>query len=55
MKAEKRVTGAAPFGYRLRKDLWKYKSIYLMIIPVLLYYIIFCYKPMYGAVIAFQD
>ncbi len=55
MKAEKRVTGAAPFGYRLRKDLWKYKSIYLMVIPVLLYYIIFCYKPMYGAVIAFQD
>lgn len=55
MKAEKRVTGAAPFGYRLRKDLWKYKSMYLMVIPVLLYYIIFCYKPMYGAVIAFQD
>lgn len=55
MKAEKRVTGAVPFGYRLRKDLWKYKSIYLMVIPVLLYYIIFCYKPMYGAVIAFQD
>lgn len=55
MKAEKRVTGADPFGYRLRKDLWKYKSIYLMVIPVLLYYIIFCYKPMYGAVIAFQD
>ena len=26
-----------------------------MVIPVLLYYIIFCYKPMYGAVIAFQD
>ena len=30
-------------------------ELYLMILPVLAYYIIFCYIPMYGSVIAFQD
>lgn len=30
-------------------------ELYLMILPVLAYYIIFCYVPMYGSVIAFQD
>ena len=29
--------------------------LYLMAIPVLLYYIVFCYLPMFGIVIAFQD
>lgn len=28
---------------------------YVMIIPVLLYYLIFCYVPMYGVTIAFKD
>ena len=31
---------------------WK---LYLLVLPVLLFYIIFCYKPMYGALIAFKD
>lgn len=31
------------------------KLVYLMFLPVLIYYIIFCYLPMYGIVIAFQD
>ena len=30
-------------------------ELYLMIVPVLLYYAIFCYWPMYGSLIAFQD
>ena len=33
----------------------RYKYIYLMLIPVLAYYIIFHYAPMGGLVIAFQD
>lgn len=45
----------APFGQRLKKDWRKNKSFYYMLIPVLLFYIIFCYWPMYGAVIAFKD
>lgn len=32
-----------------------HKYLYLMLIPVLIWYIIFCYVPMYGIVISFQD
>ncbi len=30
-------------------------SLYLMVLPVLAFYLIFCYKPMYGAIIAFKQ
>lgn len=33
----------------------KHKGLFLMFVPVLLYYIIFCYIPMGGIVIAFKD
>ncbi len=39
----------------IRSDLKRNWSLYLMIIPALVYYIIFCYGPMYGAMIAFMD
>lgn len=39
----------------LKKDLLQNKYIYIMAIPVLAYYIIFQYGPMYGLVIAFKD
>ncbi|MDF2921527.1 MAG: carbohydrate transporter rane protein 1, family [Paenibacillaceae bacterium] len=39
----------------LRKDFQKHKYLYVMIIPVLLYYVLFHYVPMYGAVIAFKN
>lgn len=40
---------------RLRRDWNLNKWKYIMIIPVLIYLILFCYKPMYGLVIAFKD
>ncbi len=40
---------------RLRRNFIRYKYIYLMLIPVLLYYAVFCYGPMGGVVIAFQN
>lgn len=43
------------FGYRLKSDMRRNYPLYLIIIPVLAYYIIFCYKPMYGAIIAFKE
>lgn len=43
------------FFRRLGRDLVKYKAIYLMLLPALVYYAIFCYKPMYGAIIAFKN
>ena len=35
--------------------MWNYKWIYLMLLPVMVYYIVFKYIPMYGVVIAFKD
>jgi len=37
------------------RDISKYKSLYVLVIPVVIWYILFEYKPMYGVVIAFQD
>lgn len=44
-------------GYwqQLRYDIMKNIDAYLLVIPVLLYYFLFHYKPMYGAIIAFKD
>lgn len=44
-------------GYwkRLGKDLKRNKFVYLMLLPVVLYYLIFHYGPMYGVQIAFKD
>jgi putative aldouronate transport system permease protein len=39
----------------LLRDLKLHKYIYLMILPVAVWYFLFCYMPMYGLVIAFQD
>lgn len=42
-----------------RSYLWrkikKNKELYILILPVILYYALFQYKPMYGLIIAFQD
>lgn len=39
----------------LRSDWVRNRTLYLLVLPVLAFYILFHYKPMYGAVIAFQD
>ena len=33
----------------------KYKEVYIMLIPIVLYYVIFHYTPMYGLIIAFKN
>lgn len=38
-----------------KKDFMRNGSLYLLVLPVIAYYIIFHYKPMYGALMAFQD
>lgn len=45
----------ASFGGRLVRDFLLNKYLYLMMLPVIVYYVIFHYAPMYGAVIAFKD
>jgi putative aldouronate transport system permease protein len=37
------------------RDLKINKYVYLMLLPVVAYYIVFCYVPMYGLQIAFKD
>ena len=39
----------------IKKDWKRNRALHIMIIPVLLFYILFHYKPMYGAIIAFMD
>ena len=43
------------FGARLFRDLKVNKWVYVMAIPVVAYYLVFCYYPMYGALMAFQN
>ncbi len=45
----------AAWRTRAKKDVLRNRYIYLMLLPVLAYYLIFHYGPMYGSVIAFQD
>ena len=42
-------------GERFTKTMRRHWMLYVMIIPVLLYYIVFHYLPMFGIIIAFQD
>ena len=37
------------------KTMRKYKNVYIILLPVILYYLIFAYGPLVGNVIAFQD
>lgn len=45
----------APLGVRFARSFRKYWPYYVMLIPAVLYFIIFCYGPMYGVQIAFKD
>ncbi|MCL2833346.1 MAG: ABC transporter permease subunit [Treponema sp.] len=44
-----------PLGKRLQKDIHLNLGAYIMVIPVLAFYLVFAYKPMFGAVIAFKN
>ena len=47
--------GAGTLKKRLIRDWNMNKWKYVIIIPVLVYLALFCYKPMYGLIIAFKD
>lgn len=42
-------------GQGIGRALWRYKAYYLLMLPGILYYILFKYVPMYGVLIGFQD
>lgn len=43
------------FGSAAKKDFARNRALYLMVVPVIVYYIMFYYVPMYGTIIAFKD
>ena len=43
------------FARRARADWKRNRALYLLVVPVIIFYIVFHYKPMYGAIIAFKD
>lgn len=44
-----------PLSVRFARSFRKYWPYYVMLIPAVLYFVIFCYGPMYGVQIAFKD
>lgn len=38
-----------------KKQIWKNRYLLLLLLPGLVWYLLFCYVPMYGALIAFKD
>lgn len=53
-KAGTNKTGSRLLG-RVARDFSRNRPLYIMALPVVLYYIVFHYLPMFGAVIAFKD
>jgi len=53
----KKAPGSLSKGFRRTtfREIMKNRSLYVMLIPVILYFVLFQYKPMYGAIIAFKD
>lgn len=49
------ICSKQPYWARFRKDMRSNWSLYLVFMPVVVYYFVFCYLPMYGATIAFKD
>lgn len=43
------------FKKKLRADWVRNRSLYVLVLPVVIFYFLFNYKPIYGAIIAFQD
>lgn len=58
MKAATRINdlqiGQKSFFQRLKRDIKRNYSLYLLVLPVILFYALFHYKPMYGLIIAFK-
>lgn len=55
MNQTKTLTHQQSYLRRLGRNMMEHTLLYLMFLPVVVYYIVFHYAPMYGVVIAFQD
>lgn len=48
-------SASLPLKLKMKKDWNKYKTLYFLFIPVLIYYIVFQYGSMFGLIIAFEN
>ena len=55
LQNHKRFATGHSWIWRLKTNIARHPSLYLMMIPVAAFYLIFCYWPMYGVLISFQD
>jgi len=55
MNNEKSITQSQSARRKTIVDVMKRWQLYLMLLPALVYTLLFSYKPMYGILIAFQD
>lgn len=39
----------------MKARIWRFRALYLMLLPALVWFAIYKYAPMYGIVIAFKD
>ena len=49
------TNGGADSSRRLGLRIWKHRAYYVLMLPAIIYVLIFCYAPMYGLQIAFKD
>jgi len=57
MQAQK-ADGSSIMKKRVRtliKQIWKHRTIYLLLLPAIIWFLIFCYYPMFGLQMAFRD
>lgn len=57
-KADKIAVSAskgAPLSSKIKNEIFRNRYLYLLAVPVLAYYLIFCYLPMFGLIIAFKQ
>ena len=47
--------GKAALSSRWKKDYWNHRQLYLMLLPMMLFFLFFSYKPLPSLVIAFKD
>lgn len=40
---------------KISSNVYKYRHIYIILLPTLIFYLVFCYVPIFGTLIAFQD
>lgn len=54
LKKKTSVAYTESFGVRLKRDIQRHWKIYMLLLPAILYYVMFCYMPMGGVIIAFK-